>query len=118
MRKRSPQGAVPGVLSAVGSLVGRRRVMRVVVIYAEMPLPLVMGGRVWVFYCEQAIERPNERQSKQAASKLARWMASGGRVDGGGQNGVEGSRRWRVEIVGDGLVGGVEWYGEECGKRG
>lgn len=39
-------------------------------------------------------------------------------MDGGGQNGVEGGRRRRVEIVGGGLVGGVEWYGEECGKRG
>lgn len=39
-------------------------------------------------------------------------------MDGGGQNGIEGGRRRRVEIVGDGLVGGVEWYGEECGKRG
>lgn len=55
---------------------GRRRVMGVVVIYAEMPLPLVMGGRVWVFYCEQAIERPNERQSKQA-SWLVGWQVEG-----------------------------------------
>lgn len=30
-------------------------------------------------------------------------------MDGGGQNGVEGGRRWRVEIVEDGLAAG--WSG-------
>lgn len=121
MRKRSPQGAVPGVLSAVGSLVGRRRVIVVVVIYAEMPLPLVMGGCVWVFYCEQAIERPNERQSKQA-SWLVGWQVEGEWTGEGRMSSKEvEDGGWKLSEAAwsagwSGMVRSVVREGKVCGK--